>query len=182
MKRALLSGTSASQAGTTLCLKDDGWRIIGYGYNQDDMGQKISTQLNLVDNLTVQKFIQQERSVFLYSISPDLSPTAVVTVPERDDLSSFVTYDIAQLILDRMWFRITLIDRYTSPDSHKSVSTKEEYLELGISLVKLIGSCWLGDDFNDDTDRPNPEWFGINVCQFSKQANEFSDHLVIAEY
>ncbi|NIV28208.1 MAG: ATP-grasp domain-containing protein, partial [Anaerolineae bacterium] len=106
--KALILGTGSAQHDAIKRLKERGWWVIGCSYRHEGRGLDLLDQFELVDvkdHDGVEALGRREGVELLYSVGSDFAMLTVARVAPRLGLPTFVPYELAELMNNKIMLR-----------------------------------------------------------------------------
>lgn len=129
MRKALILGTGSAQYDAIKVLKELGWWVIGCSYRHEGRGLELLDQFELVDirdHGAVEQLGRREGIELLYSVGSDLAMLAIAAVAPRLGLPTFVSYDTARRMNNKLHYRDMLTAHGLSPVLYRRISGRAD--------------------------------------------------------
>ena len=144
MRKALILGVSSAQVDAIRYLKAHGWWVIGCSYRHEGAGLELIDQfeqIDITDCKAIEELGRKEKIDLIYSIGSDLATTTVAKVASILGLPTFIPYETAELMQNKVMLRKFLADRNISPVKFKKVFSENDLEEFDHlpSDIKTVG-------------------------------------------
>jgi len=126
MRKALILGTGNAQYDAIKSLKERGWWVIGCSYRHEGRGLDLLDQFGLIDVKDrdgIEALGRREEVELLYSVGSDLSMLTMAKVAPRLGLPTFVPYELAELMNNKIMLRNYLSAKGISPVEYRGVTS-----------------------------------------------------------
>jgi len=133
MSKALILGVSSVQIDAIRYLKAHGWWVIGCSYRNEGAGLELIDQFELIDITdckAIEELGRKEKIDLIYSVGSDFATTTVAKVASILGLPTFIPYETAELMQNKVVLRKYLADRNISPIKFKKVSSENDIEEF----------------------------------------------------
>ena len=129
MRKALILGTGNAQYDAIKRLKERGWWVIGCSYRHEGRGLDLLDQFELIDvkdHDGIEALGRREEVDLIYSVGSDLAMLTIAKVAPRLGLPTFVPYELAELMNNKIMLRNHLSATGISPVQYRGVRSSAE--------------------------------------------------------